>query len=71
MPQPEAIKREIKSNPVPKGLFNKKLADIEKDKEDRRKVTINAVKNNYENNKAQRFKLEVEARPNKFEQKKQ
>jgi hypothetical protein len=29
--------REVKSNPVPKGLFKKTLAEIEAEKEERRK----------------------------------
>lgn len=37
IPQPEPMLREVKSNPVPKGLFKRTLAEIEKDKEDRRK----------------------------------
>lgn len=37
LPQPEAIKREVVANPVPKNLFKKTLADIEKEKEERRK----------------------------------
>jgi len=36
IPQPEAIKREVKANPVPKNMFKKTLADIEKEKEERR-----------------------------------
>lgn len=36
IPQPEALPREIKSNPIPKGLFKKSLADIEKEKFERR-----------------------------------
>lgn len=48
IPAPEAIKREIKANPVPKQLFKKNLADIEEDKKQRRMATVNAVKNEYE-----------------------
>jgi hypothetical protein len=29
IPQPEPLKREVKSNPVPKNLFKKTLADME------------------------------------------
>jgi hypothetical protein len=32
--------REIKSNPVPKNLFKKTLAEVEKEKEDRRKKEL-------------------------------
>jgi hypothetical protein len=44
IPQPEALVREIKSNPVPKGLFKKNLADIEKEKEERRKQKTDNVR---------------------------
>lgn len=36
IPQPEVIKKEIKANPVPRNLFKKTLAEIEKEKEERR-----------------------------------
>jgi hypothetical protein len=36
--------REVKSNPVPKGLFKKTLAEIEKEKEERRKQKVDEVK---------------------------
>mmetsp|Transcript_7212 Transcript_7212/g.6319 ORF Transcript_7212/g.6319 Transcript_7212/m.6319 type:complete len:133 (+) Transcript_7212:401-799(+) len=44
IPQPEVIKREVKSNPVPKNLFKKTMADIEKEKEERRKVKLESVR---------------------------
>jgi hypothetical protein len=37
IPQPEALPREVKSNPVPKNLFKRNLAEIEAEKEERRK----------------------------------
>ena len=37
IPEPEVINREIKANPVPKHLYRKSLAEIEKDKQERRK----------------------------------
>lgn len=40
IPQPEALPREVKSNPVPKNLFKKSLADIEKEKEERRRAKV-------------------------------
>jgi len=43
LPQPEVFKKEVKSNPVPKGLFAKKLEDIEKEKEARRKEKVNVI----------------------------
>jgi hypothetical protein len=36
IPLPEAIKREVKANPVPKNLNKKSLADIEDEKKKRR-----------------------------------
>lgn len=57
IPQPEVIKREIKSNPIPKNLFKKTMADIEKDKEERRKSKVESVRQQYEVNNKQRFKL--------------
>ena len=36
IPLPEAIKREVKANPVPKHLNKKSLADIEDEKKKRR-----------------------------------
>jgi hypothetical protein len=42
--QPEPIKKEIKANPVPKNMFKKTLADIEKEKEDRRKAKVECVR---------------------------
>lgn len=55
IPMPEVVKREIKANPVPKNLFNKKLADIEKDKKDRRMARVNSIKKEYEGGQKQRF----------------
>lgn len=43
LPAPEAIKREVKSNPVPKNLFKNSLADIEKEKVQRRKEKLNYI----------------------------
>ena len=44
IPQPEALQREVKANPVPKGLFNKTGVQIEKDKEERRKIKTDAIR---------------------------
>ena len=72
IPQPEALLRETKANPVPKNLFKKTLADVEKEKEERRLAKIAAVRKEYEENPAKRFTLTTEQRPNaqKFEEKK-
>jgi len=63
IPAPEAIKREIKANPIPKAIFKKNLADIEEDKKARRLATINAVKADYEQNPKKRFELATMQRP--------
>ena len=51
------MKREVQANQVPKGLFKLTLADIEKQKKDRRQATIEAVKNQYEKNPKKCFDL--------------
>lgn len=63
----------MKANPVPKGLFQKNLPDIEKEKEERRKMNTEAIKREYEENNKQRFKFELEQRPTvtKFDKKKE
>jgi hypothetical protein len=58
--------RELKSNPVPKGLFKKTLAEIEKEKEDRRKQITDQTKQQYDAGLKKRFDLTTEKRPNKF-----
>jgi len=55
--------REVKANPIPKGMFKKTLVDIEKEKAERRQATINTVKQEYEDNGKKRFELETEKRP--------
>jgi hypothetical protein len=50
IPLPEAIKREVKANPVPKNLNKKSLADIEDEKKKRRQATVEAIKKEYEDN---------------------
>lgn len=44
-------------------LNKKTLQDIENDKQQRRKATINAIKGEYEGNEKKRFTLATEARP--------
>ena len=69
IPQPEALLRETKANPVPKNLFKTSVVDVEKDKEERRKAKTEAIRKEYEDNSKKRFDLASEARPaaNKFE----
>jgi hypothetical protein len=63
IPQPEALVRETKANPIPKGLFKKSVVDIEKDKEERRKAKTEAIRKEYEDNSKKRFELATETRP--------
>lgn len=73
IPQPEALLRETKANPVPKNLFKKSVVDIEKDKEERRRVKTESIRKEYEDNSKKRFELATESRPTvqKFEQAKE
>lgn len=72
IPQPEAIPREVKSNPVPKNLFKRSLAEIEAEKEARRKKEADAIRKSYAEGEKQKFPLATEARrPDKFERAKQ
>lgn len=61
------MKKEIKSNPVPKNLFKKTLADIALEKEERRKAKVENVRQQYEGDTKKRFALQSESRPNKFD----
>lgn len=59
--------REVKSNPVPKGLFKKNLAEIEAEKEERRKKETESLKKAYVEGEKQKFPLATEKRrPDKF-----
>jgi hypothetical protein len=44
--EPQAMKREVKAIPIPKGIFKKTLADIEEEKKDRRKDKQKVYKKN-------------------------
>jgi hypothetical protein len=48
IPVPDVIKREVVAMPIPKNMNKKSLADIEKDKLDRRLATVNAIRSEYE-----------------------
>ena len=63
IPQPEALLRETKANPVPKNLFKKSVVDVEKDKEERRKAKTESIRKEYEDNGKKRFELATEKRP--------
>mgnify|MGYP001593527973 CR=1 FL=1 len=55
IPEPEVIKREVKSNPVPKNLFKKTIAEIGKEKEERRKAKLESVRKQYEGDTKKKF----------------
>lgn len=57
IPPEEVIIREVKANPVPHHIFKKSLSEVEKEKEERRLATINAVKKNYFDSKIKEFDL--------------
>lgn len=60
IPKPEPLKREVKANPLNKKvLYGKSLADIEKEKQERRKQKINRVKQEYESSSIQKFDLKT------------
>ena len=63
IPNPLALPREHKANPVPKNLFKKSVIDVEKDKEERRKAKTEAIRKEYEENVQKRFELATEKRP--------
>ena len=63
IPVPEVIKREVVAKPVPKHLNKKSLADIQNDKEQRRKATVEAIRKEYEGNSKQKFDLATGALP--------
>lgn len=72
IPPPEAMPREVKSNPVPKNLFKKTLAEIEQEKEERRKKETEAIRKGYQESDKQKFALATEARrPDKFQKTKE
>ena len=48
IPEPEVINWVVKANPVPKGLYRKSLADIEKDKAEWRKSKMSHIQREYE-----------------------
>lgn len=48
IPLPQVIKREVVAVPVPKNQNRVMLADVEKQKEQRRKATTEAIRNQYE-----------------------
>lgn len=63
IPQPEALKREVIANPVDKRIYKHTLAGIEKDKEMRRKATVDNIRKEYESNDKKRFNLATEKLP--------
>lgn len=57
IPVPDVIKREVKAAPVPRHLNKKSLADVEREKEERRLATVNAVRSQYESGPKKKFDL--------------
>ncbi len=55
IPPPEAMPREVKSNPVPKNLFKRTLAEIEQEKEERRKKEAENIRKAYMEGEKQKF----------------
>ena len=51
-------------------MYKKSLAEIEKEKEDRRKAKTEEIKDSYDKDDKKRFAFQAEQRPQKFEQKK-
>jgi len=47
IPQPDALPRETKATAIPKGLFKKNVADIEKEKFDRRAAKTEQIRQDY------------------------
>ena len=60
IPVPEAIKREIIANPVPRANHRKTLAEIEAEKKERRAGLQKAIRDEYEGGAKQRFPLATE-----------
>ena len=48
---------------MPKNFFKKRVVDVEKDKEERRKAKTEAIRQEYEDNAKKRFELATEKRP--------
>ena len=68
IPPPEAMPREVKSNPIPKNLFKKTLAEIEAEKDERRKKETEVIRKAYQESEKQKFPLATESRrPDKFQ----
>ena len=64
IPQPEALLRETKANPVPKNLINKSVVDDENDNDERSKAKTESIRKENEdnNNEKKRFELSAEKR---------
>ena len=71
IPQPDALPRETKATAIPKGLFKKNVADIEKEKADRRAAKTEQIRQDYNQSQVKKFELATEGRTNlvdKYEQ---
>lgn len=64
IPQPDALARETKAIEIPKNLFKKNVADIEKEKQDRRAAKTEQIRQEYTANQVKKFELATEGRTN-------
>lgn len=64
IPQPEALPRETKATAIPKGLFKKSVAEIEKEKQDRRAAKTEKIRADYDASQVKKFELATEGRTN-------
>lgn len=64
IPQPDALPRETKATAIPKNLFKKNVADIEKEKLDRRAAKTEQIRQDYNASQVKKFELATEGRTN-------
>jgi hypothetical protein len=50
IPAPEGLPREVKANPIPKGMLDTTVEKVEKKKDERRKINTEAIRKEYEEN---------------------
>ena len=67
IPQPDqmdALPRETKATAIPNNLFKKNVADIEKEKLDRRAAKTEQIRQDYNASQVNKFELATEGRTN-------
>ena len=67
IPQPEALPRETKATDIPKNLFKSSVADIEREKQERRAAKTEAIRKAYNESQTKKFELATEGRTNLVE----